>query len=91
MCERTCPRCKSESHTEDFGITGMSLVCDGCFLVLAHRFDRGAAPLDLADDEAIDAYALESSGVRPGAEARDPADDVLFSGTAFAAIVAETR
>ncbi len=80
MCERTCPRCKSTDHIANVGICGTSLVCTECFLILASRFDREAAPLGLDDDEA-EAYAVERSGVRPGAEARDPADDECFAGT----------
>ena len=81
MCDRTCPRCGSTKHIANTGIVGTSLVCEDCVLILAHRFDREAAPLKLSDDEA-EAYALERSGVRPGAEARDPADDELFAGAA---------
>jgi len=81
MCERTCPRCKSTDHIASNGITGTSLVCTECFLILAHRFDREAAPLGMNDEEA-EAYAVKRSGVRPGAEARDPVDDEMFSGTA---------
>lgn len=81
MCERACPRCRSTEHVANTGITGTSLVCENCMLIIAHRFDREAAPLGMDDDEA-EAYALARSGVRPGAEARDPADDELFSGTA---------
>lgn len=87
MCDRTCPRCKSVDHIANTGIVGTSLVCAECFLILAMRFDREAAPLDMTDDDAIEAYAIERSGVRPGAEASDPADDELFRGTAtFTAI-----
>lgn len=50
-------------------------------LILAHRFDREAAPLGMGDDEA-EAYAVARSGVRPGAEASDPTDDEPFAGTA---------
>lgn len=87
MCERTCPRCKSTDHIANIGIVGTSLVCTECFLILAMHFDREAAPLDITDDEAIEAYAAARSGVRPGAEALDPTDDETFKGTAnFAAI-----
>ena len=82
MCERVCPRCKSTDHIANNGISGTSLVCTECFLILAARFDREAAPLGMADDEA-EAYAVKRSGVRPGAEATDPADDELFAGTAL--------
>lgn len=81
MCERTCPRCKSPDHIANNGIVGTSLVCESCFLILAMRFDRDAAPLDIKDDDLVEAYALARSGVRPGAEAQDPADDELFVGT----------
>lgn len=80
MCERTCPRCGSQEHLANTGIVGTSLVCVECMLILAMRFDREAAPLGLADDE-TEAYAAARSGVRPGAEARDPADDEAFVGT----------
>ncbi len=84
MCARTCPRCRSTNHIASIGITGTSLVCEDCMLILAHRFDREAAPLGM-DDDASDACALEGGGVRPGAEAVDPADDEAFRGTvAFA-------
>lgn len=86
MCERTCPRCGSQDHIANTGIVGTSLVCTECMLILAMRFDGEAAPLGMTDDEA-EAYALARSGVRPGAEAVDPADDELFRGTvAFAAL-----
>lgn len=81
MCERSCPRCGSTDHIANTGICGTALVCENCFLILANRFDREAAPLGMDDDEA-EAYALARSGVRPGAEASDPADDELFVGTA---------
>ena len=88
MCERTCPRCKSTQHIASIGIVGTSLVCEDCMLILAHRFDPEAAPLGMSDEEA-EAYALERSGVRPGAEAKDPADDEAFTGTAaFAPLAA---
>jgi len=89
MCERTCPRCRSTDHIASIGITGTSLVCEDCMLILAHRFDREAAPLGMDDDEA-EAYALSRSGVRPGAEAQDPDDDQGFVGTAPFALLPAT-
>lgn len=87
MCERTCPRCRSTDHIANTGIVGTSLVCNTCFLILAVHYDREAAPLDITDDDAIEAYGAARSGVRPGAEALDPADDESFRGSAaFAAI-----
>lgn len=81
MCERTCPRCKSTDHIANTGIVGTSLVCSDCMLILAMRYDREAAPTDLTNDDEIEAYAIKRSGVRPGAEAADPADDECFAGT----------
>lgn len=86
MCDRTCPRCKSTDHIASTGMAGTSLVCSECCLILAHRFDREAAPLDIRDEDDVEAYAAARSGVRPGAEAADPADDEMFQGNAaFAA------
>lgn len=85
MCERICPRCGSDDHIANNGICGTAIVCADCFLILANRFDREAAPLGLNDDD-VENYALARSGVRPGAEARDPVDDEPFVGTvSFAA------
>lgn len=81
MCERTCPRCNSTDHVANTGIVGTALVCENCYLILAMRFDREAAPIDITDDDELEAYALARSGVRPGAEAKDPADDETFVGT----------
>ena len=87
MCERTCPRCRSTDHIASNGIVGTSLVCSECFLILAMHYDREAVPLGVTDDAEIEAYAAARSGVRPGAEASDPADDEYFKGgAAFAAI-----
>lgn len=79
MCERTCPKCGSNDHIGQYGLLGMTLVCTTCFAILANRYDAEAAPLDCADP---DAYARARSGVRPGAEASDPAEDAIFEGTA---------
>lgn len=76
MCQRTCPRCGSPEHFEGFGIVGSYILCEGCGETLAQRFDESAAPLDCQDPEA---YARERSFVLPGAEARDPADDAIFT------------
>lgn len=74
MCERTCPDCGSTAHTEQYGVIGTYIVCDGCGLLLANRRDGQAAPLDRDPDE----WAREGTFIRPGAEAANPADDVIF-------------
>lgn len=76
MCERTCPNCGSTEHFEGDGITGHYIACAKCGLILAHRFDAEAAPIDCTDPQQ---YARERSGVLPGAEAKDPADDLIFA------------
>lgn len=78
MCERTCPRCGSDEHFSQYGLMGITISCE-CGAILAARFDEEAAPTNEPDPEA---YARARSGVRPGAEARDPADDEIFQGTA---------
>lgn len=81
MCERTCPKCGSSEHFSQYGLMGVTITCE-CNAILAVRFDEAAAPLDCDDPEA---YARARTGVRPGAEARDPSDDEFFQGTqAFA-------
>lgn len=82
MCDRICPACGSRNHFEQYGICGMTLYCDQCLIPLAHRFDAEAAPTDLSYDEAEE-YAKARSGILPGAEAADPADDEIYRGTFF--------
>jgi transcription initiation factor TFIIIB Brf1 subunit/transcription initiation factor TFIIB len=74
MCERICPACGSREHGEQYGICGLTLYCDGCGAVLAHRADPEWAPLDRDPNE----WAKEQSGVTPGAEANDPRDDEMY-------------
>ena len=79
MCDRTCPKCGSQKHFEQYGIQGLSITCGGCWLLLANRRDREAAPVDLRSDDEIDKWFAGGTFILPGAEATDPADDELFS------------
>lgn len=81
MCERTCPACASPEHLQHYGLAGSQIICNRCGLVLAWAVDPEAAPIDLSEDEA-EAWAAARRGVRPGAEAQDPADDDLWRGPA---------
>lgn len=78
MCERTCPTCRSTEHIGHYGICGYSLICEGCGAVLANRADPEAAHTDL-DEAGVEAWWREHSFVTPGAEARNPADDLQFT------------
>lgn len=62
-------------------MAGAYIMCNGCGLTLAVRADPEAARIDLSEDEA-EAWALAHRGVRPGAEAKDPADDECWRGPA---------
>lgn len=77
MCERTCPRCGSTEHFEGYGICGSYILCEGCGVTLAQRTTEEAANTDLTEAQA-EAWAADGTWVLPGAEAKDPADDVLY-------------
>lgn len=81
MCERTCP-CGSTDHFEGFGMMGAYIVCNACGTTLACRADPEAARTDLTEAE-VDAWVLANTGIRPGCEAKDPADDKLWRGKAL--------
>ena len=74
MCERSCPACGSTDHFVQYGLSGTYIACGECLTILANRRDEEAAPLD-SDPEV---WADEGTFVLEGAEALDPADDVLF-------------
>jgi hypothetical protein len=76
MCERTCPRCGSTEHLEQYGIIGLYIACE-CGTILANRRDSEAAPIDMTEEQAEE-WARQGTFVLPGAEAKDPADDELF-------------
>jgi len=78
MCERTCPRCGSTEHFEGYGIIGAYMLCEGCGVTLAQAADVSAAPTDLSESEAV-AWAAERTFVLAGAEARNPAQDAIWS------------
>lgn len=67
---------------EGFGPAGAYIICAACGLCLACRADPEAARTDLTEEEA-EAWARSNSGVRPGCEAKDPADDAIWRGTAI--------
>lgn len=81
MCERSCPKCHSTEHIEMYGLAGTTLTCDNCGLLLAVRHDSENIPTDLPESEEEE-YIRSRCGVRPGADAKDPADDVYYAGTA---------
>lgn len=60
MCERICPNCNSPDHSEQYGITGLTIYCQNCFSILAHRQEPETAPLSLTEDEA-EAWVRERS------------------------------
>lgn len=78
MCERTCPDCGSDDHFTGFGITGAYILCEGCGITLAARGDVDAAPLGMGDAQA-QAWADERTWVLPGAEAKNPDDDAIYT------------
>lgn len=80
MCERTCPRCGDSEHFEGFGITGAYLLCEGCGVTLAQRGDVDAAPGNMNDEQA-QAWADKQTWVLPGAEAKNPEHDALWTPT----------
>lgn len=83
MCERTCPHCSSTKHIEGFGIIGAYLYCEGCGVTLAARADLSAARTDLTEEEA-ERWAAERTFVLPGAEAKDPKDDEIWTARTLA-------
>lgn len=78
MCERTCPKCRSAAHIEHYGIIGLSIICEKCGAILANRRDIDVAPIDMTEAEA-EQWRREGTFVLPGAEAKDPKDDMLFT------------
>lgn len=78
MCERTCPNCGSTEHYEQYGLIGTYIGCDKCGLILALRRDIEAAPIEMTEEQATK-WVKAGSFVVLGAEAKDPADDELFT------------
>jgi hypothetical protein len=78
MCERTCPFCGSTEHFVGVGILGSYIDCEDCGATLAARADPEAASTDLTWDEA-ERWADENTFVIPGAEAKDPLDDRIWT------------
>lgn len=78
MCDRTCPKCGSTEHLEQYGLLGITISCDPCGTILANRRDIATAHIDMTEEQA-EAWQREGTFVLAGAEARDPADDQIFT------------
>ena len=81
MCDRTCPECGSNEHSLSYGVIGTYIICNDCCTILANAPDPEAANTNLSESE-VKAWVKANSFVLPGAEAKDPKDDLLFLGGA---------